>query len=151
MQYPDQQNAENEGVKPDSTEQNAAAQQGTPAGEWDSETEFEELNQDQGNTTVAGAQESGVTPTDSPGVADQDGSPLLTLGDTEPFEIQVVEDKIRVEPQNNGTYRIFLHGEKIAVIYPQSSGDQVVWETLDSIEDGFLQQIGELITEHHMH
>ncbi|WP_129717473.1 hypothetical protein [Pedobacter sp. SYP-B3415] len=116
------------------------------AGEWDQETEFEELETESesgtGSSTASGQEVSGV--------ADQDGSPLLTLGKTDPFEIQVVEDKLRVEPQNNGTYRIFLGGDKIAVIYAQSAGDQVVWETMDDINPDFLQQIGELITEHNM-
>lgn len=68
----------------------------------------------------------------------------------ESFEIQLLEDRFQIEPQENGVYRIMDGEEKIGSIYPEAEGDQVKWATQDELEDGFVQQIGELITEHNM-
>ncbi|MEJ2880458.1 hypothetical protein [Pedobacter sp. GR22-6] len=68
----------------------------------------------------------------------------------ESFEIQLLEDRFTIEPLENGLYRI-LEGEiKVGVIFPEPDGDQVKWTTQDELEDGFVQQVGELITEHNM-
>jgi len=66
----------------------------------------------------------------------------------ESFEIQLLKDRFRIEPQENGLYRIMEDENKIGTIYAQAEGDQVIWTTQDKLEDGFVQQVGELITEH---
>jgi len=68
----------------------------------------------------------------------------------ESFEIQLLEDHFRIEPLENGLYRIMEGENKVGVIYPEPDGEQVVWSTQDELEDGFVQQVGELITEHNM-
>lgn len=66
------------------------------------------------------------------------------------FKIQLLESHLTIQPQENGTYRVMEGENKLGVIYPEPAGDQVVWNTLDELEPDFLQQIGELITEHNM-
>ena len=66
----------------------------------------------------------------------------------ESFEIQLLEDRFRIEPLENGLYRIIEGENKVGVIFPEPDGDQVKWATQDELEDGFVQQVGELITEH---
>lgn len=68
----------------------------------------------------------------------------------EPFEIQLLEDQFRIEPLENGLYRIMEAENKLGVIYAEAEGDQVVWATQDELDHDFVQQIGELITEHNM-
>ena len=68
----------------------------------------------------------------------------------EPFAIQLVEDQFRIEPLENGLYRIMEGDNKLGVIYAEAEGDQVVWATQDELDHDFMQQIGELITEHNM-
>lgn len=68
----------------------------------------------------------------------------------EPFEIQLVEDQFRIEPLENGLYRIMEGEDKLGVIYAEAEGDQVVWATQDELDHDFVQQICELITEHNM-
>jgi hypothetical protein len=67
------------------------------------------------------------------------------------FEIQLLESHLTIEPQDNGTYRVMEGENKLGVIYPESMGDQVIWNTQDeTLNFDFVQQIGELITEHNM-
>lgn len=66
------------------------------------------------------------------------------------FDIELPESKLRIEPQDNGTYRVMEGEEKLGVIYPEPTGDQVIWNTQDELDFDFVQQIGELITEHNM-
>lgn len=68
----------------------------------------------------------------------------------ESFDIQLLESQLRIEPQENGTYRVMEGEEKLGVIYPEPTGDQVIWNTQDELDFDFVQQIGELITEHNM-
>lgn len=68
----------------------------------------------------------------------------------ESFDIQLLESHLRIEPQENGTYRVMEGEEKLGVIYPEPTGDQVIWNTQDELDFDFVQQIGELITEHNM-
>ncbi|WP_442591374.1 hypothetical protein ACSBL2_09110 [Pedobacter sp. AW31-3R] len=68
----------------------------------------------------------------------------------ESFEIQLLEDRFRVEPQDNGVYRILEGENKIGVIYAEAEGDQVRWFSQDELDEGFVQQLGELITEHNL-
>lgn len=68
----------------------------------------------------------------------------------ETFEIQLLEDRFRIEPLENGLYRIMEGENKVGVIFPEYDGDQVKWTSQDELENGFVQQIGELITEHNM-
>ncbi|WP_316771505.1 hypothetical protein [Pedobacter frigiditerrae] len=64
------------------------------------------------------------------------------------FEIQIVENKYTVEPQENGTFRILDGEEKLGVIYPEPGDDGVEWRTMDGIDPDFVNQLGELISEH---
>jgi hypothetical protein len=68
----------------------------------------------------------------------------------ESFEIQLLEDHLQIQPQDNGTYRIMEGENKLGVIYPEPMGDQVIWNTQDELDFDFVQQVGELITEHNM-
>jgi hypothetical protein len=68
----------------------------------------------------------------------------------ESFEIQLLEDRLLIEPLENGLYRIMEGDNKVGVIFAETDGDQVKWATQDELEDGFVQQVGELITEHNM-
>ena len=68
----------------------------------------------------------------------------------ESFEIQLLEDRFKIEQLENGLYRILEGENKVGVIFPEPYGDQVKWSTQDELEDGFVQQVGELITEHNM-
>jgi hypothetical protein len=66
------------------------------------------------------------------------------------FDIELLESHLTIEPQENGTYRVMEGETKLGVIYPEPTGDQVIWNTQDELEFDFVQQIGELITEHNM-
>lgn len=68
----------------------------------------------------------------------------------ESFEIQLLEDRFKIEPLENGLYRIMEGENKMGVIYAEADGDQVKWATQDELETDFVQQVGELITEHNM-
>jgi hypothetical protein len=71
----------------------------------------------------------------------------------EAFEIQLLDDRFRIEPLENGLYRIMEGEEKLGVIFSEPDGDQLKWRkwaTESELEDDFIQQIGELITEHNM-
>jgi hypothetical protein len=64
------------------------------------------------------------------------------------FDIQLAEKSLTIEPQENGTFRIMEGMNKIGVIYPEPTDDEVVWSTLDELDTDFVQQLGELITDH---
>jgi hypothetical protein len=64
--------------------------------------------------------------------------------------MQLLQDRFTIERLENGLYRILEREKKLGVIFPEPDGDQVKWTTQDELEDGFVQQIGELITEHNM-
>ena len=66
----------------------------------------------------------------------------------ETFEIQLVNDKFIIEPQENGTYRIMDGEQKLGVIYPEASENGITWQTMDELTPDFVQQLGELISEH---
>ena len=71
----------------------------------------------------------------------------------ESFEIQLLEDRFIIEPLENGLYRIMEGDHKLGVIFLEAVGDQgkwVKWATESELNDDFIQQIGELITEHNM-
>lgn len=66
------------------------------------------------------------------------------------FEIQLPDKTYMIEPQENGTFRVLDGEEKIGVVYPEVDEHGTKWKTMDELEDGFVSQIGELISEHHM-
>lgn len=68
----------------------------------------------------------------------------------EKFNIQLVEQTFLIEPQENGTFRIFDGEEKIGVIYPEVEEDGIIWKTMDNLDNDFVQQLGELVSEHNM-
>jgi len=68
----------------------------------------------------------------------------------ENFEIQLLEKRYGIEPQENGTFRIMDAGEKIGVIYPEPGDLAIEWRTMDELEPDFVAQLGELISEHNI-
>ena len=70
------------------------------------------------------------------------------MHDMENFTIQLVEKSYHIEPQDNGTFRIFDGDEKIGVIYPEVSEFGTEWKTMDELEQDFVTQVGELVTEY---
>jgi hypothetical protein len=68
----------------------------------------------------------------------------------EQFTIQLLDKRYGIEPQENGTFRIFEGEEKLGMVYPEPGTLGVEWKTMDGLEEGFVSQIGELISEHHM-
>lgn len=68
----------------------------------------------------------------------------------ENFSIQLIDQTYQIEPQENGTFRIFEGEEKIGVIYPEVGEDGTVWKTMDDLNPDFVAQVGELVSEHNM-
>lgn len=68
----------------------------------------------------------------------------------ENFSIQLIDQTYQIEPQENGTFRIFEGEEKIGVIYPEVDVDGTVWKTMDDLNPDFVAQVGELVSEHNM-
>lgn len=68
----------------------------------------------------------------------------------ENFSIQLIDQTYQIEPQENGTFRIFEGEEKIGVIYPEVDEDGTVWKTMDDLNPDFVAQVGELVSEHNM-
>ena len=66
----------------------------------------------------------------------------------ESFDLQLLEKRITIEPQDNGTYRIMDGLNKLGVIYPEPSDEAVVWSTQDELDADFVQQVGKMITDH---
>lgn len=66
------------------------------------------------------------------------------------FSIQLIDQTYQIEPQENGTFRIFEGEEKIGVIYPEVDEDGTVWKTMDDLNPDFVAQVGELVSEHNM-
>ncbi|MEJ2880130.1 hypothetical protein [Pedobacter sp. GR22-6] len=54
----------------------------------------------------------------------------------ESFEIQLLEDRFKIEPLENGLYRIMEEEDKVGVIFPEPDGDAVKWATQDELEAG---------------
>lgn len=65
----------------------------------------------------------------------------------EAFTVQLLDKQYEIEPQENGTFRIVDGEEKIGVVYPEPGTLAIEWKTMDELEDGFVAQIGELISE----
>lgn len=68
----------------------------------------------------------------------------------ENFNVQLLNQTYQIEPQENGTFRIFEGEEKIGVIYPEVDEDGTTWKTMDDLNADFVNQIGELVSEHNM-
>ena len=68
----------------------------------------------------------------------------------EKFEIQLLDKTYGIEPQDNGTFRVLEGVEKIGLIYPEPGTLGIEWKTMDQLEEGFVSQLGELISEHEM-
>ena len=66
----------------------------------------------------------------------------------EKFTVQVADKTYAIEPQENGTFRVFDGEEKIGVVYPEPGDLEIEWKSMDELESGFVTQIGELISEH---
>lgn len=66
------------------------------------------------------------------------------------FDIQLLESHLTIEPQDNGTYRVMEGENKLGVIFPEPLGDQDIRNTQHDMNFDFIQQIGELITDHNM-
>lgn len=68
----------------------------------------------------------------------------------ETFNIQLLDKDYSIEPQENGTFRILEDEQKIGVVYPEVGEFGTEWKTMDDLDEGFVSQIGELISEHTM-
>jgi hypothetical protein len=70
----------------------------------------------------------------------------------EPFEINLVGETLRVEPQADETLDIFRGETKWTTLIPETDpvtgGTQ--WETPDLIASDYVKQMGELIEKHEM-
>lgn len=64
------------------------------------------------------------------------------------FTIDIPSGRFDIEPQENGTYRIFNEEEKIGVIYAEPGHDEAVWRTMDKLDDGFVLEAGKAISLH---
>lgn len=66
----------------------------------------------------------------------------------EKFNVQLPDATYTIDPQENGTFRVFDGEEKIGVIYPEPGTLGIEWKTMDELEQEFVGQLGELISEH---
>lgn len=70
------------------------------------------------------------------------------VGEHENFYVKLDNRTLRVEPQDNGIYRVFENDVKVGAIYAQSGERGVTWATMDQLDDRFVEVVGEAITEH---
>jgi len=68
----------------------------------------------------------------------------------EAFEVQLLDKTYGIEPQENGTFRVMDGEEKIGVVYPEPGDLAIEWKSMDDLENEFVEQLGELISEHTM-
>ncbi len=68
----------------------------------------------------------------------------------EPFKVQLLDTNYDIDPQDNGTFRILEGDQKVGVVYPEPGTLGIEWKTMDELEEGFVDQIGELISEHEL-
>jgi len=71
-----------------------------------------------------------------------------TVGAQENFYVKLDNRTLKVEPQENGVYRVFDNEIKIGAIYAQPGERGVKWATMDQLDDRFVEVLGEAITEH---
>ena len=64
------------------------------------------------------------------------------------FSVDTADGTFGIEPQENGTYRIFDNEKKIGVIYAEPGEQGVRWRTMDQLGDRFVMMIGEAIMVH---
>lgn len=70
------------------------------------------------------------------------------VGNVKFFTVNTASGSFKVEPQENGTCRIFGNEEKIGVIYAEPGHDESGWRTMDQLNDSLVLEIGEAITVH---
>jgi hypothetical protein len=68
----------------------------------------------------------------------------------ENFSVQLLDKSYQVVPQENGTFRVMDGEEKIGVIYPEVNEEGTAWKTMDDLDPDFVDQIGELVSDHNM-
>lgn len=66
----------------------------------------------------------------------------------ENYTVQLTDKSYIIEPQENGTFRILDGEEKIGVVYPEQGDHDIEWKTMDELEEGFVSEIGALISAH---
>ncbi|KQR70193.1 PRC-barrel domain-containing protein [Pedobacter sp. Leaf176] len=71
-----------------------------------------------------------------------------SLVEHEDFYVNLDNRSFRIEPQENGVYRIFDNEVKVGAIYAQPGERGVKWATMDQLDDRFVEVLGEAITEH---
>ncbi|MCX2430198.1 PRC-barrel domain-containing protein [Pedobacter sp. GR22-10] len=64
------------------------------------------------------------------------------------FSIDTQDGTFGIEPQENGTYRIFDKEKKIGLIYAEPGEQGLRWRTMDQLGDRFVTMIGEAIRVH---
>jgi sporulation protein YlmC with PRC-barrel domain len=67
---------------------------------------------------------------------------------TQDFYVNFDNRTLRIEPQENGIYRVFDNDVKVGAIYAQPGERGIKWATMDQIDDRFVEVLGEAITEH---
>ena len=70
------------------------------------------------------------------------------VGEQENFYVKLDNRTLKVEPQENGVYRVFDNEVKVGVIYAQPGERGIKWATMDQLDDRFVEVLGEAITEH---
>lgn len=73
-----------------------------------------------------------------------------TIAKYDPFTADVEEGAFTIEPQENGTYRIFDKDEKIGVIYAESGHEGTQWRTMDNLSDSLVINLGNAIAAHNL-
>ncbi|WP_316831824.1 PRC-barrel domain-containing protein [Pedobacter aquatilis] len=64
------------------------------------------------------------------------------------FTVHTTNGPLRIESQENGTYRVFNHDEKVGLIYAQAGDEAARWGTMDDLPESLVNEIGEAITIH---
>lgn len=75
-------------------------------------------------------------------------SEINTATTLQEFSVDTPDGTFGIEPQENGTYRIFDKEKKIGVIYAEPGEQGVRWRTMDQLGDRFVAMIGEAIKAH---
>ncbi|WP_316797669.1 PRC-barrel domain-containing protein [Pedobacter frigidisoli] len=68
--------------------------------------------------------------------------------DHEGFTVNTSEGTFTIQPQTNGTYRVFEGERKIGVIYAEPGHDGSKWQTMDHLDERLVVNLGDAIADH---
>jgi len=68
----------------------------------------------------------------------------------EQFEVQLFGATYTIMPQDNRTFLVMEGQQELGTIYPEAGTLGIEWKANDGLEEGFAEQLGELITEHEL-